>query len=329
MIKIQNKKIGGYDLIEEIKRESPGAAYVAEKEGKKCFIRLLPLFSYYNSKMADTISQIARQFPIDKNLVRICEIKRNKYLLTIETPYYPNSLEELVEKHRVDWSYFSEDTLRFWLYQAITALNRIHHNNHIHGHIKLSSFFIDDSSLLLDVNSSGKNGCIGYSSPELYNYNTENNEYDNLSDIFALGCVFYTVSTLVIPFASIQDLYGYSISDEILEFNPPDLFSEEYMKIIGMMLEKNKNERKNLDEILNSEEAKLIFNYEEYLGINVIDSMIYKNTLNNCMKIQLKVKDLNSPNTTKKLCKLLMNLPFLDTFIIGSIYYYYLFYRTK
>lgn len=284
---LYNNKLNEYKIVNEVKRESYGAAFYAIKNKTNFFIRIIPIYQNLNKEVCKRIFySVYNSIQIQKsngsrNFVFISELKLECRFLFIETKYYEKSLEAFIESKRNEWEYIPENTLKLWLYQAIVSLNYYHHKGMYHGHIKLSSFFVDDNALIMDTNASNSKGCIGYLPPETY----MGYDYTTLSDIFALGCVFYTITTLVLPFISVMDLYGYYCTDEDLDY--PDIYSKEYKELIHKLLIKNEKERPTLDRILESPEAKILFNYKDFIGIETIDKMISNNTLDSLRILQL------------------------------------------
>lgn len=85
-----------------------------------------------------------------------------------------------------------------------------------------------------------------YASPEVW----KDLPYDQKSDIWSLGCVFYEVLALVPPFRA-KDMNGLfkkvtaGVYDE-----PPKIFSPELTKLITSMIRVNPKDRPSCDQIL-------------------------------------------------------------------------------
>jgi NIMA (never in mitosis gene a)-related kinase len=126
------------------------------------------------------------------------------------------------------------------------------------GHVKLGDF-----GLAKPLTSDFANTMVGtpfYMSPELIS----GKQYDEKSDIWALGCVIYEMAVLRPPFNSIlrsEDELKRNIIHQIPKRLPP-LYSEALASCVCSMLAKDPTKRPRANDILNVRNVNLIFELE-------------------------------------------------------------------
>ncbi|CAD8212932.1 unnamed protein product [Paramecium pentaurelia] len=105
--------------------------------------------------------------------------------------------------------------------QLVTAVNFMHEKGYMHRDLKPENIMFSDSIYQLKLidfglttKDSGRSKCgtPGYIAPEILNFDTKINEYNEKCDIFSLGVIFYKMLTQ-------NDLFNGSNHDEILENN--------------------------------------------------------------------------------------------------------------
>ena len=193
----------------------------------------------------------------------------------------------------------------------MSGLKYIHSKGIIHRDIKSENLMLDNnmkikigdlgtSALFKDIgffNNFSELKCgntyVGtfcFMSPEI----REGKEYNEKTDIYSMGETFYEICYFSTPIIQILNLGFKDMKPELDKKNVP--YTKELLKIINLMLEKDKDKRLNSEEIYN-----LVKNeYEKKYGNNnsSIDSII------RCLycfkpltKYFLNIKNLNKPIT--------------------------------
>lgn len=159
-----------------------------------------------------------------------------------------------IVRHKKEKTTFQEDTVWKYLIGSVQALAMFHDMKIFHRDIKSANIFLNrnGTAVLGDLNVSkvAKQGLLYtqtgtpyYASPEVW----KDLPYDQKSDIWSLGCVFYEVLALVPPFRA-KDMNGLfkkvtaGVYDE-----PPKIFSVELIKLICSMIRVNPKDRPSCD----------------------------------------------------------------------------------
>ena len=166
-------------------------------------------------------------------------------------------LFSLISKQR--GKYLHEDLILFIFLQLCLAVNYIHGRHILHRDIKTQNIFITTGFVvklgdfgiarILDGTSEFAKTCIGtpyYLSPEI----CENKPYNNKSDLWAMGCVLYEMSTLKHAFkaGSMKNLILKIIRGSYPPIN--SRYSYDLRNLVTALLKRNPKERPSLDSIL-------------------------------------------------------------------------------
>lgn len=155
---------------------------------------------------------------------------------------------------------FDEPLIITWYRQLASALDYLHQRKILHRDIKTGNIFVSaDSSVLklgdfgvakvLDQTSQMAQTCVGtpsYLSPEICG----RGRYNNKSDVWSLGCVYYQIMTLHPPFTgrNMNQLLGAILRGH---FQPmPARYSYELRQMVAAMLRKNPDERPSAEALL-------------------------------------------------------------------------------
>lgn len=154
---------------------------------------------------------------------------------------------------------FSESKILNWFVQITLGLQYMHHNKVLHRDLKTQNIFLLGNgrlvlgdlgiSKVLDGPTEFAQTCIGtpyYMSPEIF----KNERYSYKSDIWALGCVLYEMTTLTHAFDA-NSLNG--LAGKIIKGRYPPIhqkYSKHLRELISEMLSTNHNQRPEVDQIL-------------------------------------------------------------------------------
>ena len=153
---------------------------------------------------------------------------------------------------------FSESKILHWFVQIALGVQYMHTNNVLHRDLKTQNIFLTGNGRLVlgdlgisKVLSEGDlaRTCIGtpyYMSPEIF----KNKPYSYKSDVWALGCVLYEMTTLNHAFDA-QSING--LAQKIIKGRYPPISSKysRYLgQLIGEMLMLDPKKRPDMDQIL-------------------------------------------------------------------------------
>ena len=193
-------------------------------------------------------------------------------------------LFSLISKQR--GKYLHEDLILFIFLQLCLAVNYIHGRHILHRDIKTQNIFITTGFVvklgdfgiarILDGTSEFAKTCIGtpyYLSPEI----CENKPYNNKSDLWAMGCVLYEMSTLKHAFkaGSMKNLILKIIRGSYPPIN--SRYSYDLRNLVTALLKRNPKERPSLDSILRK-------GFIQKVG-NFLDQGLPKIVLNSILKV--------------------------------------------
>jgi serine/threonine protein kinase len=154
---------------------------------------------------------------------------------------------------------FSEDKILHWFVQISLGVHYMHTNNVLHRDLKTQNIFLLGNgrlvlgdlgiSKVLEGTMDFAQTCIGtpyYMSPEIF----QNKPYSYKSDVWALGCVLYEMTTLNHAFDA-NSLNG--LAQKIIKGRYPPIhhkYSRYLRELIGQMLLAEPKQRPDLDQIL-------------------------------------------------------------------------------
>ncbi|EKF32920.1 serine/threonine-protein kinase Nek1, putative,protein kinase, putative, partial [Trypanosoma cruzi marinkellei] len=144
------------------------------------------------------------------NIVKFRESFSGANSVNIIMEHCESTLEELIEQRQADGGEpFPEDVIIEWMAELLCALAYLHSRSILHRDIKTSNIFITRKNhvklgdfgvcTVLTSTSVAARSMIGtplYFSPEV----CEEEPYDQRSDVWSLGVVFYEMCTLRRPF---------------------------------------------------------------------------------------------------------------------------------
>jgi NIMA (never in mitosis gene a)-related kinase len=154
---------------------------------------------------------------------------------------------------------FPEQQIVAWLVQMALAMNYVHDKKILHRDLKTQNIFLTSKgdikigdfgiARVLQHTYDCANTAIGtpyYLSPEI----CQEKPYNQKSDIWSLGCIFYEIATLNHAFDA-QNMKG--LIQKILKgtYPPlPEVYSPDLKKLLSEMLIKDPNKRPSIKKIL-------------------------------------------------------------------------------
>lgn len=154
---------------------------------------------------------------------------------------------------------FPEHQIVTWLTQMALAMNYVHDKKILHRDLKTQNIFLTSKgdikigdfgiARVLQHTYDCANTAIGtpyYLSPEI----CQEKPYNQKSDIWSLGCIFYEIATLNHAFDA-QNMK--SLIQKILKgtYPPlPDMYSSDLKNLLSQMLIKDPNKRPSIKKIL-------------------------------------------------------------------------------
>ncbi|GCB67433.1 serine/threonine-protein kinase PLK2b [Scyliorhinus torazame] len=180
------------------------------------------------------------------------EDKENIYILLEHCSR--RSMAHILKARKV----LTEPEVRYYLRQIVSGLKCLHEQEILHRDLKLGNFFINESMELkigdfglaaklepVEQRSRTICGTPNYLSPEVLNKQGHGCE----SDIWALGCVMYTMLLGRPPFETTNLKETYKCIREA-RYSMPSTLSPSAKQLIANMLAKNPEDRPSLDDIL-------------------------------------------------------------------------------
>ncbi|XP_036382602.1 serine/threonine-protein kinase PLK2b [Megalops cyprinoides] len=167
------------------------------------------------------------------------------------------SLAHILKARKV----LTEPEVRYYLRQIVSGMRYLHEHEILHRDLKLGNFFVSESMELkvgdfglaarLEPLSNRRKTICGtpnYLSPEVLNKQGHGCE----SDVWALGCVMYTMLLGRPPFETTNLKETYRCIKEA-RYSLPSTLSLPARQLIASMLSRNPQDRPSLDEILRHE----------------------------------------------------------------------------
>ncbi|OMJ69762.1 hypothetical protein SteCoe_32427 [Stentor coeruleus] len=165
-------------------------------------------------------------------------------------------LLQMINNHKKNGTYFTEEDIWKYLIQAVKGLRALHSRNILHRDIKSANIFItsENNVQLGDLNvakvvhglAHTQTGTPYYASPEVW----RDSPYDSKSDIWSLGCVIYEMCALEPAFKSkdMKELFSKVIKGRYNEV--PNIYSSDLAAVIRCMLQVKPVLRPSCDKIL-------------------------------------------------------------------------------
>ena len=255
------------------------------------------------------------------SIIKVLGYAEDKYNFYMEMEYCASgNLSTLMKKNKQNL--YLEKVIKMVSTQLLLGLKTLHQNGIIHCNLKPSNILIDEfgnvkicdfkrtlkikEMTLEEIKKTKTSMTPCYTAPELF---TENGNYSEKSDFWALGCIMYEMAVGQVPFTDdyVNELV-YKIVNKDVNFNVQQLqnYSEEFIEVLKKLLEKNPanrgswediekyafwdidNSNSSLNNNLNAENSPSNATQENTL-INSLSSAIDKS--NNSTKINITAKE--------------------------------------
>ena len=201
------------------------------------------------------------------NIVRYYEynIDKNSQIINIIMEYCENGDlgNKIFQAKKQQTGSFPEEYIWKTFTQMSLALHEIHRRKDgliLHRDLKPANIFLDYNenaklgdfglSKILDESTdfaSTKAGTLHYMSPEFLN----ENKYGEKSEIWAMGCILYELSSFAKPFEASNELaLALKIRDGKIDPIPKH-YSNELRRVIAWCLSLNQKDRPNVEDLLN------------------------------------------------------------------------------
>mmetsp|Transcript_2490 Transcript_2490/g.3617 ORF Transcript_2490/g.3617 Transcript_2490/m.3617 type:complete len:678 (-) Transcript_2490:35-2068(-) len=251
--------IRGYKEIKEIGVGNYGRAILVKKNNLEYVIKRIETSDLTDDEKSGAMGEVDVLQMLDHpNIVKIFESFEAEGALHIVMEYADEGDLGTLLRNRKDL--LDEDMISLYFIQIVLALKHVHERSILHRDLKTQNIFVTSKSTIklgdfgiakvLTSKTAFAKTMIGtpyYLSPEL----CEDQPYDQKSDVWALGCVLYELTTLKHAFD------GKSLPALILKilrgkYPPiPDVYSDELSSLIDDMLQIDPKNRPSLDEVLN------------------------------------------------------------------------------
>lgn len=256
---------GSYKLLKCIGEGAYGRAYLAtDPEGKKVVAKVIDVGKVPQKERIACIQEVKLLSTLDHPfIVRYLDSYIEGQNLHIVMNFCDGGdLSDLIRKQEESGTPFPEAQILKWLSQLLMAVKHIHQNHIIHRDIKSQNIFIEKSgrvrladfgiSKAMESTLAQAKTFIGtpyYLSPEL----CEGSPYGQASDVWAVGCVAYELTTFRTPFHEAKNLPDLCYRICNAEISPiPSIYSVELSRIIKSMLRRCPEKRATAAEILST-----------------------------------------------------------------------------
>ncbi|RNF22455.1 putative serine/threonine-protein kinase Nek1, putative,protein kinase [Trypanosoma conorhini] len=196
------------------------------------------------------------------NIVKFRESFSGANSVNIVMEHCASTLEELIERQRAEGGQpFPEDVIIEWMAELLCALAYLHSRSIVHRDLKTSNIFLTEKNhvklgdfgvcTVLTSTSVAAHSMIGtplYFSPEV----CAEEDYDERSDVWSLGVVFYEMCTLRHPFEAehLPGLIQQILTKEVAPFNTG--LDARFEEIVRGMLKKDPRDRPTAQDLIDN-----------------------------------------------------------------------------
>ena len=282
-----------YEIIKELGKGGYGRVIlVKDKSNNKPFaIKEIQI----NNEMKNKIKDIEKEADIlskfnCKNIVKYYDsyLYKGKFYILMEYCERQN-LKDFIDKNIKNNELIEENKICDIIIQICTGLKEIHDKNIIHRDIKPENIFINEK-MEIKIGDFGiskqfnpnkeftytfnKLVSIYYTAPEII----RDGIYNKKSDMYSLGCIIYELINLT-------KYYNDKEFNEIKTIDP-EIYNDNWEKIINSLLQKDYNKRMNINEVYD------IISNEIYKNFIIGEIYVNKDDINEDIRIINSIEDL-------------------------------------
>ena len=257
-----------YDTIETIGRGSYGKIFKAQRkqDGLVLALKRIDVVNLSAPEQTDTLHEASLMGQLEhEHIVRFYDAFMDDNAIYIAMELIEGGdLGTVIDNHKVQRTYVDEAEIWQYLVEACCGLKYLHDQRILHRDLKPQNIMLtaDRHVKIVDFGFTkhlGQNqlamsvvGTPLYMSPEL----CQKCGYDDRSDVWSLGCIFYELMSLRLPFVG----HGWDdLTDNIAHQTPaplPEHYSADLIAVVQMMMEKDKERRPDLATLMATPEFR-------------------------------------------------------------------------
>jgi len=253
--------VNGYHIQSKIGKGSYGKIYKVTRDGLTLALKRVDMTNLMAQEQTDTLNEVSLMAQLDnEHIVRFYDafMENNSMYIAMEL-LSGGDLGNIIHKAQKANTLIDEEVVWPLLVESCCGLKYLHDRRMLHrdlkpqnimldsqGHVKLVDFGF---TKLLAANQLAMSvvGTPLYMSPELL----RKQGYDDRTDVWSLGCIFYELLTLSPPFGgrSWEDL-SYNILNKVPPSPSTEKYSSDLITVINRMMIKDARQRPSLREIM-------------------------------------------------------------------------------
>ncbi|RNF03998.1 serine/threonine-protein kinase NEK1 [Trypanosoma rangeli] len=258
-------ELARYIIGEYLGEGSTGTAFKVTDAvtGKHYVLKQISLESIGDEEKLRAKKEILVMNGVDHpNIVRFRESFSGTNSVNIVMEHCASTLEELIGRQQAEGGQpFPEDIIIEWMAELLCALAYLHSRSIVHRDLKTSNIFLTEKNhvklgdfgvcTVLTSTSVAAHSMIGtplYFSPEV----CEGEDYDQRSDMWSLGVVFYEMCTLRHPFEAqhLPGLIQQILTKAVTPFNTG--LDARFEAIVRGMLNKDPRDRPTAQDLIDN-----------------------------------------------------------------------------